>query len=463
MQEKRVLNTLTAYGSSFQIKVLSSLLKNKEFLQQVNDVLDTQMFDSPASQWIVSQILKYFYKYHTIPSMDYLQIEIKKIDNEVLKVSVVEQIKEAYKASNEDQDYVEQEFSNFCRNQQLKKALLTSVDLLGKGEYEEIRVMVDRALKSGQDKNIGHEYEKDIETRYREEERGAIATPWIHVNTLLMGGLGKGDFGIVFGNPGGGKSWFLVNLGAQAVINGYNVIHYTLELSSDYTAKRYDSRLTGIEFQELSKNRKAVEEAIEKLPGKLIVKEFPMGKTTPNVIQSHIEKCKNMDFAPDLVIIDYVDLLTTKSRVFDRKDEIDDVYTSIKGMARELKLPIWSVSQVNRAGAKDDVIEGDKAAGSYNKMMIADFAMSLSRKRDDKLAGTGRVHVMKNRFGMDGMTYNAQINTNNGSILIDADPLSEEAISEMQRATAATSGLGGNTFSTTEKGYLKSKFFELGL
>ncbi len=41
-----------------------------------------------------------------------------------------------------------------------------------------------------------------------------------------------------------------------------------------------------------------------------------------------------------------------------------------KGLARELNLPIWSVSQVNRAGAKDDVIEGDKAAGSYDKMMI---------------------------------------------------------------------------------------------
>jgi glutamine amidotransferase PdxT len=62
-------------------------------------------------------------------------------------------------------------------------------------------------------------------------------------------------------------------------------------------------------------------------------------------------------------------------------------------------------------GAKDDIIEGDKAAGSYDKMAITDFAASLSRKKEDKTLGTGRIHIMKNRYGADGMTYNAKIDT----------------------------------------------------
>ena len=83
-----------------------------------------------------------------------------------------------------------------------------------------------------------------------------------------------------------------------------------------------------------------------------------------------------------MIIIDYVDLLSTKKRTADRKGEIDDIYTSTKGLARELDVPIWSVSQVNRAGAKDDVIEGDKAAGSYDKIMITDFCMSFIKKKN---------------------------------------------------------------------------------
>ena len=118
------LNQLQQYGISFQIKVLSSLLKHKEFLQNINDILDTEIFDNPAHKWIVGEILRYYYKYNTTTSIDALQVEVRKIENEVLKISVVEQLKEALKSSNEDREYIEQEFSSFCKNQQIKKAIL---------------------------------------------------------------------------------------------------------------------------------------------------------------------------------------------------------------------------------------------------------------------------------------------------------------------------------------------------
>ncbi len=78
------------------------------------------------------------------------------------------------------------------------KALLTSVDLLKAGDYDSIRGLVDNALKAGGDKNIGLEYDKDIETRYREEHRITIPTPWDMFNNLMQGGLGSGDFGLIF-------------------------------------------------------------------------------------------------------------------------------------------------------------------------------------------------------------------------------------------------------------------------
>ena len=453
-----VLNQLQSYGVGFQIKVLSSLLKHKEFLQNIHDILEEGYFDNPAHKWIVEEILRYYYKYNATPTLDSLQVEVKKIDNEVLRVSVVEQLKEAYKASNEDREYVEQEFANFCKNQQLKKALLSSVDLLQSGQYDDIRYLIDTALKAGQERNIGHEYEKDVETRYREEERGAIPTPWEHMNELLMGGLGRGDLGIIFGNPGGGKSWMLVNMGAAAAVAGFNVCHYTLELSEDYVGKRYDSLFTGVDVQNVSKHRDKVEQVLSNLKGKLIIKEFPMGKTGISSIEAHIQKCKDLGYAPDLIIIDYVDLLKSKRKSIDRKDEIDDIYASTKGLARELKVPIWTVSQVNRSGAKDDVIEGDKAAGSYNKMMIADFAVSLSRKRQDKVNGTGRVHIMKNRYGMDGMTYGAKINTKNGHIQIDKSEMDEESLTTEIPAGSRNPRVD---FTSDERNYLQQKFFEL--
>ena len=291
---------------------------------------------------------------------------------------------------------------------------MTSVDMLKMGDFESIRMLVDNALKAGQDKNVGHEYIKDIEERYKENSRVTAPTPWDKINEILQGGLGNGDFGIIFGNPGGGKSWSLVALGGHAVKTGRTVLHYTLELGEDYVGRRYDAFFCDIDVSKIGFYKDKVDEIIPELPGRLIIKEFPTGRATISTIESHIAKCTNMGMKPDLVIIDYVDLLSSRRKNRERKDEIDDIYTSTKGLAKQLDIPIWSVSQVNRAGAQDDIIEGDKAAGSYDKMMISDFAMSLSRKKEDKVKGTGRLHIMKNRYGMDGQSFSLLANTSTG-------------------------------------------------
>ena len=448
------LQSIDEYGPSFQMKVISSLLTHKEFLQNINDVLSDEYFSNPAHKWIINEIIKYYEKYHTTISMDILKVEMKKLDNEVLKVSVKEQLREAYKADIDDLAYVQEEFSTFCKNQQLKKALLNSVDLLKAGDYDSIKYMIESAMKAGQDKNIGHEYKKDTESRYREDHRTIVPTPWTEINELIQGGLGNGDLGLIFGNPGGGKSWTLVALGGFAVQMGYNVIHYTLELSEAYTGRRYDAFFTGTPVDQLEKHKEHVETLTAELPGELIIREFPMGKTTIGTIEAHINKVKDLGIEPDLIIIDYIDLLSTRKRNVDRKGEIDDIYTSTKGLARELNIPIWSVSQVNRAGAKDDVIEGDKAAGSYDKMMITDLSMSLSRKKEDKVNGTGRLHIMKNRYGMDGLTFQVDVNTSNGHISI-GNHYDEEA------DTVTPKKPSNDNFDDLDKRMLANKFFEL--
>jgi replicative DNA helicase len=447
------LSKLSDYGTSFQIKAISCMLTDKKLLQTIDDIVSDEYFENQGQKWIVQQILKYYEKYHCPPTMEVLKVELKKLKNEVLQISIKEQLREAYTASEDDLEYIGTEFSNFCKNQQLKKALLNSVDLLNAGEYDAIRSLVDNALKAGQDKDIGHEYDKDTESRYREEHRQIVSTPWKEINGITQGGLGNGDFGLVFGNPGGGKSWALVALGGYAVEQGFNVIHYTLELGAQYVGRRYDAYFTNINVSDITQHRDIIETKIQNLPGKLIIKEYPPMRASISTIESHIQKCIDLGFKPDLIIIDYVDLLSTRKKSIDRKGEIDDIYISTKGLARQLNLPIWSVSQVNRAGAKDDIIEGDKAAGSYDKIMITDLAMSLSRKRQDKVNGTGRLHIMKNRYGIDGMTYGVKVDISTGHFeLSDYDEEESEEAPPMNNF---------GQINPMEKKQLKNKFFSL--
>ena len=92
--------------------------------------------------------------------------------------------------------------------------------------------------------------------------------------------------------------------------------------------------------------------------------------------------------------------------------------------------------------------------------MIADFAMSLSRKRLDKMNGTGRAHIMKNRYGGDGMTYPMKINTENGNIEILNREM-EEGEFTVENGTQGPKAPTTN-FSAEERNYLQQRFFELG-
>jgi hypothetical protein len=202
-------------------------------------------------------------------------------------------------------------------------------------------------------------------------------------------------------------------------------LYYTLELSETYVARRMDANLLGIPVDKITMHRKEIEKMAQEIPGKIKIKEFPAGKTTLDNIEQHIEQLRmQYEFVPDVIYIDYIDLLKNSSR--DRLEGTEDIYTSIRGLATELGLPIVTPSQANRTGAKSDIIEGDNIAGSYSKLMIGDIVLSLARNRKDKLENTGRWHVMKNRLGGDGMTFASTIDTSMGKIEIFEDFLEIE-------------------------------------
>lgn len=449
------LQKLSQYGKSFQLKVIGSLLTDKKFLLDVRDVLHDEYFDSEAHKWIVQEIVKYFDHYHTTPTMEALAIELKKVDNDVLKVAVRQELKNSYSSTTDDLEYVQDEFSTFAKNQELKNALIASADYLEKGDYDGIRHLIEQAMKAGMDKNIGHEYEKDVESRYREDARPTVPTPWPIVNQLTQGGFGAGDLAIIFGNPGGGKSWMMVAIAAHALKMGKNVIYYTLELAEGYVGKRFDCNLTGYSIEEVERHRNEIEITLGDLPGRLIIKEYPPKTATIGTIKSHYHKCVDMDFKADLIIIDYLDYLKVNKNYTERKDGIDDVYVEAKSLARQLNIPVVSPSQVNRSGAKDQVIEGDKAAGSYDKIMVSDICISLSRQKEDKVNGTGRIHFMKNRYGRDGLTFNALVNTDNGHIVISDTELSDDELPELPQKTTIPG------IDTVDKKLIANRYFQL--
>ena len=407
------------YGYSFQTKLIACLFKDRAFLQQIMDILDPVYFESEANITIVDNIKEYFQEYKQPPTMEVMSVKVKELENDMLRTQVVEHLKDSYKQLDApDLDFVKEQTIKFCKNQVLKSAIMESVQLLERGEYEQIKMTIDDAMKAGLERAIGHEYIEEIDQRYLESVRNTVTTGWDIVDDIADGGLGKGELGVFVAPSGIGKSWALVNVGAAAVKAGLNVIHYTLELNESYVGLRYDAVLSGIQAQELKYHIEEVKDIVGKLKGKLIVKYYPTKGGTVNTLASHIEKCRLQGFDPDLIIVDYADLLRGHGK--EVRHELGNIYEDLRGLAGEHEIPVWTASQANRSALSDDIIGAEKIAESYAKIMTADFVVSLSRKIEDKLANTGRWHIIKNRFGQDGITFPSKMNASNGQIEIYA-------------------------------------------
>tara|TARA_E500000305_G_scaffold86485_1_gene72726 strand:- start:472 stop:1830 length:1359 start_codon:yes stop_codon:yes gene_type:complete len=420
MEEKA---SFSRYGKNFQEGLCQLILEDRPFADRIMEVLDLNFLELSYLQTFAKKIVQYREKYGVHPTyntmMTIFRTELEE-EPEVLQKQVRTYFARIHKNDVEGSDYIKEVSLDFCRKQKLKEAMLESVKLLKTSSYDEISQTINNALKLGSDNNFGYDYLVDFEERFLFKARNPVTTGWDEIDEICKQGLGKGELGVVIAPTGAGKSMVLVHLGTKALQAGKTVAHYTLELRDTTIAGRYDSCLTGIPLGELTNFKEDIFESVQKIDGKLIIKEYPTKSASVKTIKSHLETLKKRDIVPDMIIVDYADLLRSISNHREKRMELESIYEGLRGLAQEFDCGIWTASQTNRSGLNAEVITMEAISEAFNKCFVADFIFSVSRTVQDKTTNSGRIFVAKNRNGPDGIIYPIYMDTSRVKIKVFA-------------------------------------------
>ena len=428
-------NDLTAkkftFDKNFQEKIMQAMIMDHPWAIQFNEVLDINYFNFAHLKLIANKYVGHYVKHKEFPSMDLLLSMIKTDLKNNEDTALREQIKEFLinveaKKDLGDLPYVKEKALDFCKRASTQIALEKSISYLATEKYEKIIDEIKKAINAGNPVSPGLELIDDIDARYSDTYRRTVPTgiPELDQRKVLNGGLGGGEIGFVVAPPGVGKSHILTHIGASAIKNNKNVIHYTFELNERVTGIRYDSHLTDIPsldcFEAKEEIRKFYETNRQNL-GRLIVKYFPTGQASTQTLRAHMDKLQNKGFIPDLIIIDYAGIMRSADRNELLRLELKKVCEELRGLAGEMDVPIWSAIQSNKEGANADIVDLTNMAESYGQAHVADFIMGLSRQSAQKATGFGNLFIAKNRAGIDGIKYCVHLDTSRSKIRVLTD------------------------------------------
>ena len=320
--------------------------------------------------------------------------------------------------------FITQELSRYVRFQALKTALRDSVEPLGRGDLDALERGLQTALQMGRRSMDGGElwYVRQVAERLSFSAQESFMAMLIPPLDAVVK-VGRQDLVVGLAAPNTGKTFFLLWMMLAAYVQKKKAVFYTLEMPAITLARRLDSVVAKLNTADLPRARGLVLQRVHKL-GKvygdnLVFKNFPMQGTDVFDLRQHVQSLVARGFTPDIIFIDYADLLRASvdegSRRSDngRYFEIGTIYGALKTLNQEFNCTTFTVSQARRAGSGErrvqeppglkkpleerEVLTLEDITLSYEKAMIADIVLSFTQTPQEKRNQRLRVHVAKQR------------------------------------------------------------------
>lgn len=359
-------------NSKEQKLIIDNILSSGEVFARCNGILLSEYFD-PEYRKSVQFIKEYCEKYGTIPSFDLVNA---KTDVGFAKrtLTIAEQ-----KSTCDDIEY-------FCQQQALTQAVLASVEDIESGNFGAMRERINQASTISLQKDMGVSmFDNPEDYLMGLLDNDIIYSTGIKVfDDNLDGGLARKQMTLFSANSGGGKSVMLSNLGINfATLHGMNVLYISLELPEPMIYKRNAFIMTGVNSREWKDKIAAISSRINAIradgAGSFIIKRLPTGCCT-NDVRSFLKQYElEYGFGPDVIVLDYLDLLSPNEGVkglgISEQDKLKaEQFAQVLHDYNAIGL---TASQQNREALKMSSPDQSVIAGGMTKVNTVDNFISL--------------------------------------------------------------------------------------
>jgi replicative DNA helicase len=358
-------------------------------------------------------IKEYHIKYESTPNFETLdQIVKSEITQEIVAKVVLDTLKQVKDAPFEGTVFVQEKALKFCKQQELQKAMDKAQKIITEGDfesYDKVEGLVRNALQVGEIDKGQTDIFANLDTVLEEDYRHPIPMGIPGIDKLLKGGLAKGEIGVILAPTGVGKTTILTKIANTAFNLGYNVLQVFFEDNPKIIQRKHFTLWTGIEPDNLVKNRdevmSKVTEIQETMKNKLVLKKLASDTMTMNQIKGQVRKMIADGNKIDLIMLDYIDCVLPESTSKDEWKAEGSVMRGFEAMCHELDLVGWTATQGNRSSISAEVVTTDQMGGSIKKAQVGHVIISVAKTLQQKEMNLATIAITKSRLGKDGVVF----------------------------------------------------------
>lgn len=426
----------TQLKGSLEQNLLTVLTFSDEHASTLTYQLNPQLFSTRPYRKIATRAFEYIQQFGKPPKShiaDLLEADLNRGEEGTFIGATIRQMEELQ--SDIQIDYVLSELHKFIRLAKINRAIEEAADAAANGDIEAAENALYKQDLGGRD--TPGIYLHDAKSMLSFLDQTEVDFFSSGVEELDKRGIHpqRGTMFILMAPPKRGKSWSAIQMGKSALLHRKSVLHITLEMSEQQVAKRYIQalysmasrdvatvriptftrddlgRCTSIDFHNFTPDvindatRAKIAERLTALKRRrpVLIKSFPSGSLTVAKLQSFLDMLERKDgFVPDLVIVDYPDLMAISGE--NRRTETGGVFVHLRGLAQARNFALVCPTQGNRQSSTARLVRQDHVSEDWSKVMTTDFLVTYNQTQRERSVNLARLFVAAGRSDEDMFT-----------------------------------------------------------